>query len=103
MNFPDIILLQKIGKLPRDFIFHPLHMAFYTCTDRNSLGVAILLRRVLGIQFQEQHVSLDCRAIVIVLLYKSQPLQVINLYLKLKAEAFEIRSTLDWLAPFLIF
>ena len=102
MEFPDIVMLQEIGKLPSDFMFHPLYMAFHTHTDRNSLGVAILLRRVLGIQMQEQHFSPDHRAIVVRFLYNDKPFQVVNLYLKSKAEAHEIRATLNWVAPFLI-
>ena len=95
MEFPDIVMLQEIGKLPSDFMFHPLYMAFHTHTDRNSLGVAILLRRVLGIQMQEQHFSPDHRAIVVRFLYNDKPFQVVNLYLKSKAEAHEIRATLN--------
>ena len=102
MNFPDIMLLQEVAKLPRDCMFHPLYMAFCTSRDGNSLGVAILLCRVSGMPFQEQHVSWDCRAIVVRVLYKSQPLQVFNLYLKSKVEAHEIRTTLEWVTPFLI-
>ena len=38
MNFLGIMLLQGFGKLPPDFMFHPLYMAFYTCTARGGRG-----------------------------------------------------------------
>ena len=60
LNFEDITLLQEIGKFPLDdFMFHHLYMVFYTCTHRHALGVPILLRRVSGMQLDEQHVTLQ--------------------------------------------
>ena len=59
-GFPAALMLHKNGKIPNDFVFHPLYASFYKAPNRNWAGACILLRRtqhivVLEVHFEPNH------------------------------------------------
>ena len=101
-HYPDVVCLQEVGKLPPSFVFHPMYLSWFSETTRNSIGVAILVRRVAGLQVLEVPHSPDTRAMQIRMLYQEQPIQVVCVYLQAGGTAAELRPTLLWVAPLLL-
>ena len=61
-GYPAALMLQEIGKMPEDFIFHPLYANFYKSPNRNSAGACILVRRTQQIVVLEVHLEPNYRA-----------------------------------------
>ena len=81
-HYPDIVCLQEVGKLPPTFVFHPMYLSWNTDNDRNSIGVAILVRRAAGLEIQGVTYSPDSRAMQLQMSYNGQLIQVICVYLQ---------------------
>ena len=95
-------MLQEVGKIPDDFVFHPLYASFYNSPNRNSTGACILLRRTQQIVVLEVHFEPNHRAVVVRATISLKEVQLINVYLKSGGEPHELRITLEWIVPFLL-
>ena len=90
------------GKIPDDFVFHPLYASFYKSPNKNSAGACILLRRTRQIVALEGHFEPNHRAVVVRATTSLKKVQLINVYLKSGGEPHELRLTLEWTVPFLL-
>ena len=99
-GFPAALMLQEVGKIPDDFVFHPLYA---NCTpNRNSTGACILLRRIQQIVVLVVHFEPNYRVVVVRATISLKKVQMINVYLKTGGEPHELRVTLEWIVPFLL-
>ena len=69
LDFPLFLFLQE--QLPDQFVFHPLYVAYFSHTTKNSIGVAVLIRRIQHLTVMENHYSPDHRALVVRIPYES--------------------------------
>ena len=79
-----------------------MYLSWNTDNDRNSIGVAILVRRVAGLEIQGVTYSPDSRAMQLQMSYTGQLIQVICVSLQSGGTAAELRPTLLWVAPLLV-
>ena len=100
-DYLEVVFFQEPGKLPLDFVFHPMYLAISSRVEDNSSGLAILLHRVVGLQRLEKHRSPDNRAVVARIQCGPVTLKLVNLYLKSGSAAYELRPTLLWVQPHL--
>ena len=101
-GFPAALMLQEVGKIPDDFVFHRLYASFYKSPNRNSACACILLRRTQQIVVLEVHFELNYRAVVVRATISLKKVQMIHVYLKSGGEPHELRVTLEWTVPFLL-
>ena len=74
-----------------------MYLGVSTQVGENSCGLAILVRRVAGLQLLERHLSPDDRAIVLRIRSDTVTLKLVNVYLKSGSAAYELRPTLLWI------
>ena len=79
-----------------------MYLSWKTDNDRNSIGVAILVRRVAGLEVHGVTCSPDSRSMRLQMSYNGQLIQVICVYLQSGGTAAELRPTLLWVAPLLV-
>ena len=96
-EYPAVVLLQDTGILPPRFVFHCLYWHTFTVVSSSSAGVAILVRRDSQLHIGDFVHHPEGRAIVLELVYKGTPVQVVNLYMSAKGTAKEYHPLLQWL------
>ena len=102
IHYPDVACLQEIGQLPPKFVFHPMYLSWSSDNSRNAIGVAILARRMAGLEILDVSFSPDSRAMQVRMSYIKQLIQVVCVYLQAGGTAAELRPTLLWVALLLI-
>ena len=93
-GYPAVVLLQETGVLPPRFVFHCLYWHTFTKVASSSAGVAILVRRDSHLHVGDFMHHPEGRAIVLELVYKGMPIQVVNVYMFAKGTAKEYRPLL---------
>ena len=96
-EYPAVVLLQETGILPPRFVFHCLCCHTFTVVSSSSAGVAILFRRDSQLHIGDFVHHLEGRAIVLELVPKGTPVQVVNAYMSAEGTAKEYRPLLQWL------
>ena len=96
-EYPAVVLLQETGVLPPRFVFHCLYWHTFTVVSSSSGGVAILVRRDSQLHIGDSLHHPEGRAIVLELVYKGTPVQVVNVYMSAEGKAKEYRPLLQWL------
>ena len=81
-GYPKLVFIQETGKLPLNFVFHPMCPAVSTRVEEKSCGLAILMRQEAGLQPLEEHLSPNNWAIILMVRSDTLTLQQINVYLK---------------------
>ena len=83
--------------MPPCFVFHCLCWHTFTVVSTSSAGVAILVCRDSQLHIGDFVQHPEGSAIVLELVYKCTPVQVVNVYMSTKATAKEYRPLLQWL------
>ena len=96
-GYPAVVLLQETGVLPPRFVFHCLYWHTFTVVTSSSASVTILVRRDSQLHIGDFVHHPKGRAIVLELVYKGTPVQVVNVYMLAKGTAKEYRPLLQWL------
>ena len=96
-EYPAVGLLQDTGILPPRFVFHYLYWHTFTKVASSSGGVAILVCRDSHLHVGDFMHHLEGRAIVLELVYKGVPMQVVNVYMSAKGTVKEYHPLLHWL------
>ena len=94
---PVVVLLQETGVLPPRFVFHCLYWHTFTVVNSSSAGVTILERRDSQLHIGDFVHHPKGKAIVLELIYKCIPVQVVNVYMSAKGTTKEYRPLLQWL------
>ena len=53
LNYPVAVMLQEVGKVSNDFVFHPLYASYYDSPQKNPIGTCIVLRRLQQVSILE--------------------------------------------------
>ena len=77
-GFLAALMLHEVGKIPDDFVFHPLYASFCKSPNRNSAGACILMRRTQQIVVLEVHFEPNYRAVVVRATISLKKVQMIN-------------------------
>ena len=98
-GYPAVVLLKETAILPPHFVFHCLYWNTFTLVTSSSAGVAILVRRDSQPHIGDFVHHPEGKAIVLELVYKGTPVQVVNVYMSTKGTAKEYCPLLQWLRP----
>ena len=94
--YPAVVLLQETQTLPPRFGFHCLYWHTFTNVTSSSAGVAIPVRRDSHLHIGDFMHHPKGRAIVLELVYKDVPIQVVNVYMSAKGTSKEYCPLLHW-------
>ena len=95
-QYPAVLMLEERGQLPPNFMFHCLYWHTFTLVPFSSAGVAILVRRDSQLQVGDFTHHPEGMAIVLNLVYRGTPLQVVNAYFSARGTAKEYCLLLQW-------
>ena len=96
-EYPEVFLLQEMGVLSPRFVLHCLYGHTFAKVASSSDRVAILVRRDSNLHIGDFIHHPEGRAIVLELVYKGMPMQVVNVCMSAKGTAKEYLPLLHWL------
>ena len=96
-EYPAVVLLQETWVQPPRFVFHCLYWHTVAKVASSSARVAILVHCDSQLHVGDFMHHPKGRAIVLELVYKGVPMQVVNVYMFAKGTAKEYRRLLHWL------